>query len=368
MKLPKNRESGQVLIMALILLALGSLLVVPLLNLSTTSLNYHQLIERKTLESYSADSGVEYVLTKLYNRPGAYTDPDNPLQASFNLNNRAVSVTAKYMVGGIYEVTSIATSPNGRSTKITCYVNLSAGAFAFVIAAKDYIKLSNVEVDSRPDTGEGNIHSNGNIVLGSVVSVNGDASAVGTITGQDSVTGMVTEGSSEIVFPGDYSQLYKAMAQEGGTYTGDYLVSPGVQEELGPLYIDGNLYVKPNATVMLQGPVYVVGDIEVQGGNLEGKEQIFTEGTLRMSGGGYGSETIPIFTATVGNIHLVGPIIDAVVYAPNGIVKLTNLDLYGAVGGKTIDISNARIFYDEELHGREDIPGGELHTIVYSYS
>ena len=70
MKIMKNRESGQALVLALILLALGSLIIVPGLNLSTISLKYHQTIESKTLEGYSADAGVEYALCKLYNDPG----------------------------------------------------------------------------------------------------------------------------------------------------------------------------------------------------------------------------------------------------------------------------------------------------------
>ncbi|GAJ00597.1 unnamed protein product, partial [marine sediment metagenome] len=59
MNLLKNGQSGQALVMALVLLALGSLLVVPILDLAGTSLNYHQVIEKDTLETYSADSGVE---------------------------------------------------------------------------------------------------------------------------------------------------------------------------------------------------------------------------------------------------------------------------------------------------------------------
>ena len=56
MKLAKKGQSGQALIMALILLALGSLLVVPLLGQSFTNLKYHGMIQQETLQVYSADS------------------------------------------------------------------------------------------------------------------------------------------------------------------------------------------------------------------------------------------------------------------------------------------------------------------------
>ena len=245
------------MVMALILLAVGSLLVVPTLNHLFTNLGYHQSVESKTLESYSADSGVEYTLGKLYNAPGAYTE--TPLQESFTLNDRTVNVTAEYQGGGTYKITSTATSDNGRSTTIETYVNLSAGSFAFVLAAQDYMELKNITVDSAPDPGQANIHSNGDIVLGSVVSVNGAASAVGTISGwEGKVTGTVTFPSPPVQFPGDYSELYKTMAQEGGTI-GSLTITE--DRDLGPVYIDGDLNVSPNVIVTLTGTVYVTGEI-----------------------------------------------------------------------------------------------------------
>ena len=367
MKLPKNRESGQALIMALILLALGSLLVVPLLGHTYTNLGYHQSIECKTVGSYTADSGVEYVLCKLYNKPGLYID--NPLQEGFTLNNRSVNVTAEYQGEGIYKVTSVATGGGCGSTKITCYINLSAGAFAFVISSKDSMTLEKVVVDSSPDPDEGNIHSNGNIdLVGGQVLVNGSASAVGAITGEE-ITGMRTPGSSEVAFPGDYSALYEQMAKEGGPpHTGDLELKAG-DHYLGPLYIDGNLYVKPSANVTLEGTVYVTGSILVENARFEGREQVAAEGDVTIHSGSYASEYIPIITAVYGNIELNGAKVDAVVYAPNGTVTCRgNIEVYGAVGGKDVWIENASIIYAEELHGREDIPGGELHTIAYSFS
>jgi len=371
------------MVLALILLALGSLLVVPLLTLTGTSLNYHQLIERKTLESYSADSGVEYVLTKLYNRPGAYTSEN--LTASFTINDRTVNVTAHYEGSGIYKVTSIATSPNGRSTKIVCYVNLSAGAFAYVVAAKDSMTIENATVNAT-NPGEANIHSNGNIALiGGGVLVDGDASAVGTITGV-TITGMVMPGSSEVAFPGDYSELYKAMAKEVGTRVGDVTLTGG--NSTNPIafpsasypyaYIQGNLTILPDSYVRLTSTVYVTGIIEVKPRSvLDGNENILAEQRIRIDAGGFLSDRIPVVISNATGddaIYCTGGtgenvVINAVVYAPNGKVTLTGkARLYGAVGGNTVVINNATITYAAQLQGRQDLPGGELHTIAYSFN
>ena len=373
MKLTKNSESGQALVLVLILLALGTLLVAPGLNLTSTSARYHQLIENKTLESYSADSGMEYALCKLYNAPGVYTDPETPLDETFSLNGRTVHIVSEYLGGGVYQLTSTATSTDGRSTTIEATVNLGAGSFSYVVGAEDFMKVEKATVDSYPVPHQLSIHCNGNMeLLGSNTWIYGDASAVGTIYQNPSdpprVIGLVTEGSSRVTFPGDYSLLYKEMAQEGGNYTGYYEVSTGQQKELGPLYIDGNLSIKPSANVTLTGTVYVTGTLTIENAHLSGRESVCVAGNVTINNGSYASiDNIPIIISVFGDISLDQARVDVVVYAPNGIVTCNGLDLYGAVAGKEIWISNADIFYASQLTGREDLPGGELKTVSYSY-
>ena len=364
MKLLRGRQSGQTLIMALILLALGSLLVVPLLNQSFTNLGYHQSIECRTLNSYAADSGVEYALCKVYGNPGIYTE--TPLQESFTLNNRTVNVTANYTDSGRFIVTSTASGGGCGSTTIITQVNLSAGSFAYAVAAKNYMSLDNAQVDSAPDEGDGDIHSNGNIdLLGSKVVVNGDASAVGAITGKESVTGLVVEGASPIKFPGDYAGLYETMAKEGDTHTEDMVINE--DRYLGPVYIDGNLTVEANTTVILEGTVYVTGAITVNNGRFEGEENVVAEGGITINGGGVGAPNVPLFLAVNSNITVAGGVADAVLYAPDGTVTLTNFLLFGAAGGDTVIISKGSVTYASALQGREDLPGGLLSTITYGY-
>ena len=73
--------------------------------------------------------------------------------------------------------------------------------------------------------------------------------------------------------------------------------------------------------------------------------------------------------STNGNITVKMDIVNAVVYAPNGSVTLeASPHLYGAVGGTTVIVgTGSQITYAAQLHGRQDLPGGELHTISYSY-
>lgn len=365
--------------MALILLALGSLLVVPILDLATTNLNYHQLIEDKTLESYSADSGVQYALCELYNNPNQYLD--TPFQKIFPLNDRTVDVTAKYVSTGLYQITSTATSPSGSSTIIESYVKVDVGIFNYAITTEENMVLQNTIVDSLPEPelgelGEGNIHSNADIELTSCT-IDGDATAVGTITG-GTVTppGMAIYPTLRIQFPEIDSDLYEQLARAGGTRLGDYTVPPETPT-LGPLYIIGDLRVvgtvDENVTLILDGTVYVTGEIWVENGNIDGDQTLVAEGNIYIEQGDIRSEVIPIIICTNDEVNAEircesGTTVDGVLYAPYGMVWLeTQVHLYGAVGAKTVKIESCHITYAKQLGGRENIPGAGLNTISYTY-
>jgi len=364
MKLFKKRESGQALIMALILLALGSLLVLPLLRQSFTNLGYHQSIECQTLNSYSADAGIVYATAKIYMNPGTYLE--TPLDVSFELNGRTVNVTADYQGGGLFSVNSTASGGGCGRTKIVSYINISVGAFAYAVAGKNSISISNSAIDSSPDPGEAHIYSNGDISITGFL-VNGDAFAVGEITkGKEYIAGEIEEGADALQFPSVYDQLYKNIAQEGGNWTGDLVYDAGIYN-VGPLYITGNLELKPGANVTLDGPLYVVGDIKVNSGLFYGREHILSEGRIDITSGAYESENIPVITSLTSDIDLVGPVVSAVLYAPEGQVRAQNLQLFGAIGGVDCIVSHAIIVYSQSLHGRQDLPGSELFPLTYGY-
>jgi hypothetical protein len=366
MRIGKSRESGQVLIMALMLVAMASLMVTPLLRQSISNLGFHQTIECRTLNGYSADAGIEYATGKIYANSGYYID--NPMADNFTVNGRTVNVTAVYGGAGSYEVTSSALSEDCGKTTISAIINISVGAFAFAVASKTDISISNSSIDSSPDPGEGHIYANQDISITGSELVNGDASAGGLITnGRENILGTIEEGADELAFPTVNDALYRQIAQEGGNYTGTLTLDGGVHD-VGPLYITGDLDVKPNTTVNLLGPLYVVGDVKVNQGHIEGSEHVLSEGRVDLTGGGYGSENIPVIISINDDIDLVGPIVDAVLYAPEGTVSVTNLQLFGALGGWRCTVSNADIVYSESLHGRQDLPGSELFPLTYQYN
>lgn len=360
----RKTESGQTLIMALALLAVGGLLVLPVLTNTFTNLNYNQTIECRTLNDYSADAGLQYATCEIYNNPGIYTG--TPLSENFTINGRTVEVNAQYQGGGLFSISSTASGGGCGRTTIRSFINLSVGSFAYAVASKTNLTISHSYIDSYPTTGTGDIYANADIGMTSSA-INGDGYAVGSITNPEMILGDPYEGADVLAFPSVYAELYETIAKEGGIYYGNY-VAIGVQD-LGPLYITGELDVRPGAEVTLTGPVYVVGDIKGTGGSLMGQEHVLSDGNINMSGGGFGAENLPVLIATTGDIRLVGTFVSAVVYAPEGTVDVVNVDfLYGAVGGNEVNISNVdAFFYSESLHGRTDLPGSELYPLTYTY-
>jgi len=91
--LPKIRkgESGQAIILALIMLALGSMFVIPSVSLAATTVKTGQMVEENMKGVYAADAGIEDALWKLVNDkpasfPHSYQIPDiNGMSVSVNI-------------------------------------------------------------------------------------------------------------------------------------------------------------------------------------------------------------------------------------------------------------------------------------------
>ncbi|MFA5309861.1 MAG: hypothetical protein WC370_10325 [Dehalococcoidales bacterium] len=77
-KIPRRRESGQAMVMVLVLLVLGSLVLAPVLSLINNSLKNGQVYQQKTDENYAAKSGIEDATWQIRNDqlPSLFHSPD----------------------------------------------------------------------------------------------------------------------------------------------------------------------------------------------------------------------------------------------------------------------------------------------------
>ncbi|MFC1991930.1 hypothetical protein ACFLVC_04335 [Chloroflexota bacterium] len=371
MKLARNRESGQIFILVLILLALVPLLVIPMLRLSYSSQMYHQIVEINTLNVYAADSGIEYALYQIYNYPSEIQE--TPLSENLTINGIDVHVTAEYDLDmADFTITSTSTKA-GRSQTIECVIVIDVGLFGNVIACDGNLTVMNCDFVNPEYPGESDVYTHGNITLKSSY-IDGDAKASGTISLQAStVTGDIIEGAEVLTFPEIDVQIHLDRAQAGGNHTGDYNTS---DQSLGPIYIDGNLNIGSGDDVELTGTVYVTGDVHMVYGNISGFGDIIAEGDIIFDNYTYlidNPVTLPLIM-TIGvdkSIDIENDIGDpgtmAILYAANGIIDLANLNLYGSVAAPLVQLNNAMIHYPAELRGRADLPGAGLDTVTYIF-
>ena len=91
----RKKEGGQAFILVLIVLAMGTLLVVPSLRLTTTALKGGQIVTRQVEAMYAADAAQEYVQWKLAHDDYAteFVDEGDSDNFTIDMNDITVDVT-----------------------------------------------------------------------------------------------------------------------------------------------------------------------------------------------------------------------------------------------------------------------------------
>ncbi len=373
MKLAKKGQSGQALVMALILLALGGLLVVPGLNLAMTNLKYHDMIQGETLRAYSADSGVEYALYTVYSEPESI-----PFQWSEVINGTTVNVNVEYMqTVGAYRIVSTATSPDNRSTTIETYVIIEIGLYGNAFACDGDLTINHSNLTST-ELGACDVYANGNVKL-SDATIDGDVTASGTITliGASDISGDLFPGAEVLTFPVIDSQPHEDAAKKGGIQSENLIWTNLDQQTLGPLYIDGKVDIK-HTDIILEGTVYVTGDVSIAHSNISGFGDIVAEGDITISDYSLNSDipnVLPLLMSVNKSINIHDNIdpygeggTTAVLYAPSGQIYMGKVHLVGSVAADSIVTEqDSYISYPASLKGRPDLPGAGLATISYGY-
>ncbi|MFC1872788.1 hypothetical protein ACFLYV_03625 [Chloroflexota bacterium] len=372
MKSVKNGEAGQVLILVLILLAIGPLLVVPMLNLSSTIQKNNQIIAVNTLNGYAADSGIEYCRYAIYNYPAEIQQ--SPLDENLVIDGIDVHVTAEWIyAANAYKINSTASRAQ-RSTSIECMIAVDVGLFGNVVACDGDLVMTNCDFVNELYPGESDVYTNGDIDITNSY-IDGDVKASGTVTWAppSEITGEIIEGTVVLEFPTIDPQIHEDKAKEGGTYIGNYFTG---DETLGPLYIDGDLNFGGGDDVVLAGTVYVTGDVNMGNANVTGFGDIVADGDLSFTNYTYTVENpvyLPLLMTTSVDASItllndqsgIGTM--AILYAPNGEINLNNVDVSGSVAATLVTLNNATIAYPAELRGRADLPGAGLDTISYTF-
>ncbi|TSC91744.1 MAG: polymorphic outer membrane protein [Parcubacteria group bacterium Licking1014_17] len=226
----------------------------------------------------------------------------------------------------------------------------------------------------------GNVRSDANVgATGAWSKINGNATAAGTINNIPpfgiKVTGTVTEGAAPEPLPPISESDWENAAAEGGTITGDVLISMlNNPTFIGPVKIDGNLILGPGAAAIIEGPIYVTGNIILgmnssffidasfgaAGTVVMAKGTILLEGNAKAGANGSGFLLLVSSQNTGDNSIDVqsNPGNSVVFYSLNGGVLLepsSNGDITAVYGQKVNIGNNATINY---------VPGLSLATFI----
>ncbi|BAQ35077.1 DUF7305 domain-containing protein [Dehalococcoides sp. UCH007] len=382
-----RREKGASLAIALIFLAIGAIMLPPLLMLIGSGLQQGTAIEERTAGIYDSDAGVEWAIN-LIKTGGVGLPNAESTSRTYNLsglNGSAVKVKLIYHdahdAGSYYEVVSKA-SLNGKSitTRATLKYQLSGGGLfdnAITSLDGDVIIKNNTTVSSFPNMDNGNIIANGDIIVGSSanIDIEGSATASGTITGG---VGNIEQGyfpntaintstldtslfMLEAMSAADGTIKIASAYNSGGTINGDtHLIGNlsissnktlTVNENLyiegsftttsnstfnfggTALYVSGNLDFKSNSHINFTNPagclVYVAGSMTVSSNNtFNGPLTFIANGNLTLNSNTdcllTPNQRPPLIISETGTVIIDSNVdIIGIVYAPNGHLELS---------------------------------------------
>ena len=280
-------QKGASMVLVLILLLVGGLVVASLLSFMGTGLLVNPVYEGRVAELYAADAGVEDAAWKIQQGevPVCPGDPSWSYNIS-DVNGKVVQVTIEYLGEGTYRITSIAITDDGGDTASISATTVEAYVSPLVMdfsALLDHAIVSYNTIGVKP----------GDVVNGDIWLPNED-----DLTIQPASTEPEAVINGTIKDNDDMTITWPTAEQLSGYYLND--VDPSnpypynsiditYTKDIGPCYIEEDFEVDNTGdpdTLVLNGTVYVAGDLEFrQSGshgytiNLNG-QTIFAEGGI----------------------------------------------------------------------------------------
>ena len=273
-------EKGQALPIALAMLAIGSLVITPLLNLTETALRSGISEEGRMYEHYAANAGTSDGLLKIVtDNPNIPPVGENWSYSIADTNGRTVEVIISTIDQSNMKITSTATSNDGHNTEINCYLN----------------------AQSFPP----NAITSTSITIGQNAVINGDIqwdSTLGTLTSRGTVNGNIIDAPIDWPSMEEVEAHYNNLIQGAPVYSGDLFIDIGPETisdpySLGPIYVDGALYISApsGGAISLDGLVYAKNRIAISSPNVDiylNNNTFFSNG---LDGLGFSSTTNDVY-------------------------------------------------------------------------
>jgi hypothetical protein len=233
MKAMIKGQKGQALVLALILLALGGLIIGPLLSYVNTGLTAGGVYERKAGELYAADAGAEDAIWRIQNNIGLCVGRNYTTYNMSDVNGQNVQVIIRYKPGPAYFIES-KTVGDGSTTEINAYI-IGTSVFGDYSGITNHVITSQGDINLKP----------------------GDE-----ITPSEGDNAPVSNYNLSWPTAAELCDWYGEDVEGEESYGSDIMTLNG-DTELGPFYRDGDLEIKSGATgitVTLTGTIYITGN------------------------------------------------------------------------------------------------------------
>jgi len=328
-------ERGLALVMALVALALGLLVLPPMLSHVSTSLSASQSAEHNLQEQYSSDAGAEYGLWKLENDAGFRDQLETAGPAG-------ITITMPSQVNSLSPVVRVAKA---------------AQELHYAMWGNSTYCTTNVEWTGSGNVINGDMHTNTGLrLIGNGNTLNGAV---------EYVTDIQVSGSTIYNPPPPHNpvQTYvQPMPKEW--YMSDYddpsaVGTPAyMAAQAGQYhYVDGDLQIN-SPEELLDGLYYVTGDIHINGNDLVGNVTFVARGLIQTNGANNSitpyCDQLVYFTdfAYSDSQRCSKPVIKisgtgttslgGVTYAPNGQIAISGSgNMFGSFLGDSIDLAGS---------------------------
>ena len=264
-----QHESGKVLVMALVLLVMGSLILAPLLGLMSTGLAAGRTYDRKASELHAADAGVEAAIHWLiHGKQDGWgweqidetvwlrDDPDH-----IQINGKDVEVTVEQLeLDNKYKVTSRIVGPEPGTTVMSTLWAIHVIQGCYEVTGPHTVFDGDVHVteDMTITVGgkvEGDLVIGGDLTMEQSSEIEGDVSVSGNITMEQSTRiygDVCASGDLEL---NNYAQL------RGDVFVGGDIIFHNNTLLEGTVFIMGNIIMNQKGDIY--GDVYAYGDITI---------------------------------------------------------------------------------------------------------
>lgn len=399
-------QIGQILPMALVLLAAAVFIIVPGLFAAQIALGVNKDTEQNLRGYYAAEAGIADAMFKFKtgNAPfsaGSAEGSYYVLSSTMNGMNVRVTLLKHSLINNIDNYFIQSSALVGTDNHATIIALIKSGTARNKIFDQAVVSLNGditmgpgpcrITSDSTKSGNYGNIWANGNISInGGTVGLEckGIASATGTISVSqwNGCVGTSSPNQTEPILYNITISDFTVPAIGGVNYTGlamsRWKSGGPATYTVGPGFVNKGVTIGGSNTIELTGNLYIQGDLTIIGSAMiKGPYSIITDGDFTVSGGATSMLTegnIPFIIVQGDSVGILNSTaVAAVIYAPDAVASVSGdtnaigYNLYGSLIAKSVTISDSTtIQYMTGIYSEAQIPGtqaGNTTLMQYDY-